>query len=105
MISNAGGFEIRCRGRSDTRSELFGIFNETEKKRLVLPMPAMGWRIAILTFVTTKEEYNIVVDGVKEQPLVRASTALPQGSRRFTYRQDDYRPSSATPRKKYQEWI
>jgi len=77
------------------------MFNEIEKKRLSLPMPALGWRVAVLRFFACDgKEYKLIVDGVKEQSLVRASTAQPMTAGRLRMRSSPRRPRSASNSRK-----
>ena len=96
LISPNNEFELSCKGRYDKVSQSIGVFSEKHRKKFLLPMPALGWRLAILKFITKDGlEYSFIFDGIPEQPLVRPSTAPAgiQGNRKVKSRQTGSSPS------------
>lgn len=84
FITSIGDFAIVCKGRGDCGSEILYAFNTPEMRRLSLPMPALGWRVAVLTF-TAKDNgcwYKFAADGEKEEPIIRPSTSKPRSKLR-----------------------
>lgn len=98
LISPNNDFELLCKGRHDRVSQSLGVFNEKQRKKFLLPMPALGWRLAILKFVTTDgQEYPFIFDGVPEQALVRPSTAPPATSNERKSKSRQSMTSSSRP--------
>lgn len=84
FIDPLSEFSIVCKARGEKFSETYYVFNDQEKKRMALPLPPFGWRVAILTF-SAKEcgyKFKFVADGEKEQPVIRPSTAQPRSALR-----------------------
>ena len=99
FISPDGNLSLTCKGRGETVSEKLYTFNIQEKKKLLLPMPPLGWRIIIMTFMVKENgrQIKFVTDGQKEVPIIRPSTSQPRSALRVKI--GVRRPKTARPRR------
>lgn len=76
LISSNNDFELFGKGRHERFSQSLGVFNDKDRKRFLLPMPSLGWHLAVLSFnATDGREFKFIFDGKPERPLVRPRTA------------------------------
>lgn len=96
FINHCNSYELYCKGRNDDKSECLGVFHEKDRKRFLLPMPHLGWRLAVMRFHGKNgHSYNFIFDGHPERPLVRPKTAPPLIQHSISAK-SDRRPKTAS---------
>lgn len=59
-------FEVKYQPKN-SETQIVGVFNDVQRKRLTLPMPPKGWNCTTMTFISKDgKSYKFLFDGVKE---------------------------------------